>query len=377
MGCHDDCISSRRISYILYLSDEVWTHEDGGELELYAVNDFIPKKTIPPRFGTMVCFRVEAGVSLHSVQEVFSGTRRRISIQGWFHTDEEIENRSKATIADLTTKRVISVSSVQPTTTILSECVNAAYVRGNSEPMQTALRDANCLVLKDFINSSMFVNVASAARAVDGMDEIGGWKRPDYECGLSKEWTLTGPPHERRFCRLVDDGVVLDATGAASKLTKLQNAALQMQKIRRVFCSEAFREWLSALVGQRLMLVSSEARRFRAGLDYTVGTGGNGGFVLVNWSHVEEDGAWKKGDVGGHLICMHGDEDSSRAQEAAEVYEHNSNDNDLLSFAPSPNSLSVVLISKQEKSPLHFVQYVSAGAPGSRWDVETLFSVIQ
>ena len=35
--CHDDVIGTRRVSYIVYLTDElpVWGEEDGGMLELY------------------------------------------------------------------------------------------------------------------------------------------------------------------------------------------------------------------------------------------------------------------------------------------------------------------------------------------------------
>jgi Rps23 Pro-64 3,4-dihydroxylase Tpa1-like proline 4-hydroxylase len=42
--CHDDVISTRRVSYILYLTDpdEPWTAEDGGGLELYPLHDDDP-----------------------------------------------------------------------------------------------------------------------------------------------------------------------------------------------------------------------------------------------------------------------------------------------------------------------------------------------
>ena len=38
--CHDDVIRTRRVSYILYLSEpeDDWQPEDGGALELYATN---------------------------------------------------------------------------------------------------------------------------------------------------------------------------------------------------------------------------------------------------------------------------------------------------------------------------------------------------
>lgn len=97
--CHDDCISKRRVSYILYLSDgasDAWGPADGGALELYSqtrpgvaeTTDATPARVVAPNFGTMVVFVVAGGSSMHSVQEVFCADKRRISIQGWFHSDE-------------------------------------------------------------------------------------------------------------------------------------------------------------------------------------------------------------------------------------------------------------------------------------------------
>ena len=105
--CHDDVIGTRKVSYILYLTDREpeWKNEDGGRLELYEseidehshsstngknqsemqrrVPKPIPAKTILPTFNSMAFFAVEPGFSFHSVQEVF-GDRPRLSIQGKF-----------------------------------------------------------------------------------------------------------------------------------------------------------------------------------------------------------------------------------------------------------------------------------------------------
>jgi prolyl 3-hydroxylase /prolyl 3,4-dihydroxylase len=37
--CHDDELEGRRIAYILYLVDEDWTSADGGNLDLYSVDE--------------------------------------------------------------------------------------------------------------------------------------------------------------------------------------------------------------------------------------------------------------------------------------------------------------------------------------------------
>ena len=88
--CHDDVIGTRRISYIIYLTDpdDPWEESEGGALELYPLDRLAssravvstgqqqgiptpaPTKLILPRFNTMALFKVQPGRSYHSVQEV-------------------------------------------------------------------------------------------------------------------------------------------------------------------------------------------------------------------------------------------------------------------------------------------------------------------
>ena len=60
-------------------------------------------------------------------------------------------------------------------------------------------------------------------------------------------------------------------------------------------------------------------------------------------------------------------EDSSDGSEDGE-----GDDGILLTVQPAFNRLSIVL---REKAVLHFVKYVSAGAPGSRWDISGEYTV--
>ena len=56
--CHDDVISTRRVSYIIYLTDphEEWRPEDGGALELYPVDSNSAHCAASlPCFGVMSC----------------------------------------------------------------------------------------------------------------------------------------------------------------------------------------------------------------------------------------------------------------------------------------------------------------------------------
>merc|ERR1719491_1708243 len=80
--CHDDVIGNRKLSFIIYVTDECWSSDDGGALELYEnkvvdkkklfVPEVNPMKKILPLFNRFVYFGVIPGVSFHSVQEVFN-----------------------------------------------------------------------------------------------------------------------------------------------------------------------------------------------------------------------------------------------------------------------------------------------------------------
>ena len=93
-----DVISTRRLSYILYLPDpsQPWEPRFGGALELYPVvsphiPEAIPTKTIPPAWNQYTFFTVQPGHSFHSVEEVAHPTASRLSISGWFHRPQEGE----------------------------------------------------------------------------------------------------------------------------------------------------------------------------------------------------------------------------------------------------------------------------------------------
>jgi Rps23 Pro-64 3,4-dihydroxylase Tpa1-like proline 4-hydroxylase len=112
--CHDDVIGSRRVSYILYLTDpeHPWQPEWGGGLRLYPTETKKNKQgediqvpladhsvNIPPAFGQLSFFAVRPGESYHDVEEVYHGPnleadggRIRMAISGWFHIPQEGED---------------------------------------------------------------------------------------------------------------------------------------------------------------------------------------------------------------------------------------------------------------------------------------------
>jgi Rps23 Pro-64 3,4-dihydroxylase Tpa1-like proline 4-hydroxylase len=113
--CHDDVIGSRRVSYILYLTDpdKPWKASWGGALRLYPTDDEkgddgktykVPRaefsKVIPPAWNQLSFFAVQPGESFHDVEEVYhraegveedDGGRVRMAISGWFHIPQEGE----------------------------------------------------------------------------------------------------------------------------------------------------------------------------------------------------------------------------------------------------------------------------------------------
>ncbi|KAL9619558.1 MAG: hypothetical protein Q9160_005834 [Pyrenula sp. 1 TL-2023] len=123
--CHDDVIGSRRVSYILYLTDpdegREWQTEWGGALRLYPTKEKTTKSgdktqvpspdfsvSIPPSFGQLSFFEVRPGESFHDVEEVYYPDsqiwgedtkqweddvkkRTRMAISGWFHIPQKGE----------------------------------------------------------------------------------------------------------------------------------------------------------------------------------------------------------------------------------------------------------------------------------------------
>lgn len=117
---HDDSISTRVVSWILYLPNSPpsapssshiqpsasgsflkgWDPAWGGSLELYPVES--GEEVGPPaskrsakadvNWGQLIFFEVQPGRSYHAVEEVIVGDgRQRLGVSGWFHRPVEGE----------------------------------------------------------------------------------------------------------------------------------------------------------------------------------------------------------------------------------------------------------------------------------------------
>lgn len=82
---HDDQLGTRKIAYILNLSD--FKEKEGGQLEFFATdsnnNPIKVAKSIVPKFNNFIIFKVSEK-SFHQVSEVLSN-KQRITIGGWFN----------------------------------------------------------------------------------------------------------------------------------------------------------------------------------------------------------------------------------------------------------------------------------------------------
>jgi prolyl 3-hydroxylase /prolyl 3,4-dihydroxylase len=184
--CHDDVIGTRKVSYILYLTenDPVWDSFEGGALELYdsfaedmTTNSTdnasadqqtkhsrrrtpatVPCQFILPVCNTLAFFVVEPGCSFHAVQEVF-GDRPRLSLQGWYHASTAPKNMEFATLQRLKSyqnPRVVREEDTEgPFSPITYPSVGALAVAVDSSDI---LPESDLLFLRRYIQEPYLTN---------------------------------------------------------------------------------------------------------------------------------------------------------------------------------------------------------------------------
>jgi Rps23 Pro-64 3,4-dihydroxylase Tpa1-like proline 4-hydroxylase len=497
--CHDDVIGTRRVSYIIYLSDpdESWTAEDGGAIELYPLESSsivkyddageqgipvpIPTKAHIPFFNSMLFFTVQPGRSYHSVQEVFSKTRPRLSISGWYHGATPPIGSDRSSLKQIMTSGddmrpflPISPSDGLPNNedddedddddddgfgefgltnddiVFLRSWISSEYLsrKGIKSIAKQFINDSS-VQLNNFLVREKILKVTKLHIQADHEEGFGKCKpQLQYEKGITENWKIVGPPHKRRYLTYSSHHQV---QGEKTSITsnnnnKADQVGEELNEIRKsLFNSPAFTRYLRAITTLTITGIRDEVRRFRCGFDYTVAHYGiltkeprldttlcfvnddiaveqkalginkkknkkevpkgnskkkmklgEGGMKPSNKEEsedVEEEEVqakendydsdygevWEDGEVGGFECFIEAEQDSETA-EAAEVYrsENNKKSDDeeptLLSVSPCNNSLSIVL---RDEGIMKFIKYVSANAPGSRWDVTAEYSIIK
>lgn len=429
--CHDDVIGTRKVSYIIYLTDpeDAWSDEDGGRLELYEsveqedgtkVPAPFPIKTILPSFNSLAYFVVTPGVSFHSVQEVFCD-KPRLSIQGWYHAEEAPEEIQNATLNRLKTtgagedtdgafiafdsepaSKIVSEETCSSTPmlsaedkTFLSQFIDDTYLSDTSiNDIRDCFEAESSVQLRHFMNESWEKKLKRATEEEDKKLGLGrGNSSLKYDAGVGEDWIAVGPAHKQRFLEYGgQESSKEDDAGAGS---------LMLHCKRRLLESPAFGRWLELVTSLGIPSgYRGRVRRFRPGLDYTVAhygiltqtavldatlcfAAGSGKQLMYDEvgdaiNGDEDDAVWDSGDAGGFECYIAADEENENGKAAAAgaaADEYNEDDDtELLSVSASNNTLSLVY---RDPGTMRFVKYVGSSAPSSRWDISLEYEVLE
>jgi Rps23 Pro-64 3,4-dihydroxylase Tpa1-like proline 4-hydroxylase len=287
--CHDDVIGSRRVSYILYLTDpdEPWQPEWGGGLRLYPTE--VKKNrngeeikvplaehtlNIPPSFGQLSFFAVRPGESYHDVEEVYhgkEGKRIRMAISGWYHIPQEGEDGYEEGAEEAQAQKS-SLAQLKGAADEFDEpAAQFEDLPTLSSVDEDILTEDELTFLLDYITPQYLTPEMTEKLAGSFLEEsviqLQDFLRPPFAEEMehyvknladTRNWCVARPPHKHRF------QYRRSTTDHTSPFQKLLSVLLP---------SGAFRKWLglitslspSALTKQNVL-----ARRFRKGQDYAL-----------------------------------------------------------------------------------------------------------
>ncbi|KAJ2158186.1 putative component of NuA3 histone acetyltransferase complex [Coemansia sp. RSA 552] len=419
---HDDVIGDRRVSYIIYLPDpevnggEGWRPEDGGHLELYPRESdeswapaVCPTERLCPRWNQIVFFTVLPGQSHHSVEEVAGEGKERLSIQGWFHYPQPGEpgydpNQMQSlwsagavsTLSQVEAKRqreagcvgdefdgyahgAVAVDGPEldaEDREYLAQFINAEYLDPKIiAQVADRFTDESHIELGKFLDAGVSEKLAGLLQAIDKHDGVDTGRIPVHGTGERGRWHAFGPPVIRRFMRL-DGPAVANSTVAGQAGVAVAGEAEAtdlLARIRDMFASRAYARWAAGITTLALNGRRGMVRRFRPGLDFTLGTPDctTGSTLDAVLCLARQPELWADGGVGGYQCYVDGGSDE--ASNDGSVYRRSGDDDSILLTKPASwNTLSLVM---REPGVVKFVKYVSAAAPGSRWDVSFEFQV--
>lgn len=325
---HDDSISTRVISYILYLPNSPldapeseftkladngkflkgWDPKWGGSLELFPVANGEERglpgtkavASLPVKWGQIIFFQVQPGRSYHAVEEVIVGDgRRRLGVSGWFHRPIEgeegfgsydDEKTQQAALSSLAQIVCAHVSFVLVPLFCAADVQTAAptipIVPYTSEPL-AGLTPAHLSFLKDFLAPSYLtpdtLEKLSGQFVAASEIVLHNFLRPDLAAKIKAE---TEAVDKRDFgdSKLIPgqdvgegDGWAIQGPTSKHRYATLQSESKATPALRNVLAkllpSEAFRAWLGVVSSLAPIGYRAEARRFRRGLDYTLAAG--------------------------------------------------------------------------------------------------------
>jgi len=313
--CHDDVIGSRKVSYILYLTDPdtPWQPEWGGALRLFPVVDREgkdgevaktplpdPVKVIPPAWNQLSFFAVQPGESFHDVEEVYhaasredlerNGGRIRMAISGWFHIPqigedgwvegaEEKAARKSGLMQlqgnpdqhDRPQAKPVEVGKSESNEKkefgfkdeadieFLLKYLSPTYLTPDTlEQIAEQFEDEFSITLPDILHPKFAAKLRSYVEAQEAKELPG-----DSEEIEKSAWKVARPPHKHQYMYLQPG----EEGSEASPLKELLEILLP---------SKQFHLWLQMATQSVVESHDVVARRFRHGKDYTLATGHEG-----------------------------------------------------------------------------------------------------
>lgn len=336
--CHDDVIGSRRVSYILYLTDpdRPWKAVWGGALRLYPTQTYtgddgdetkVPSPdfsvSIPPAFNQLSFFAVQPGESFHDVEEVYArkkgekeedddGGRVRMAISGWYHIPQEgedgyeegLEERlaEKSSLMQLQgkgDKYDLPQSQVQ---TYDQENGHASVDSNGKEPAKASDDDDDStLTVADL--DFLLEYLAPTYLTPDTLSSLSSLFADESSLRLSDVLSSKFSSSLRSYITSQEEQHPLDNVSSSEieastpwkvarpphkhrflfqqpsapvkdSTTEAEGTPLH-SLLNTLLPSRAFKKWLSLATGLTLTSHDIIARRFRPGLDYSLATGYN------------------------------------------------------------------------------------------------------
>ena len=311
--CHDDVIGTRRISYILYLTDpdKPWKAEWGGALRLYPTQKMKSKDgnevivpspdfslTIPPAFNQLSFFAIQPGESFHDVEEVYvrkegdsedDGGRVRMAISGWYHIPQEGEEgyeegleeklAERSSLSQLQSKEADEFDlpqaqwrDVDPPEALeddapftdeemewLLRFINPNYLTPDTvEAIAESFEENSVATLTEFLHPKF---AQKLKEQIEFQDSDGSSSIP-YLSKAQNRVNVARPPHKHRYVY-------------RQPVPGVQESPMDTpldQLVEHLIPSPLFARWLSLVTGLTFSKAEHMARRFRRGLDYTLAT---------------------------------------------------------------------------------------------------------
>ncbi|KJE97777.1 2-oxoglutarate and iron-dependent oxygenase [Capsaspora owczarzaki ATCC 30864] len=334
--CHDDELDERRIAFILYLSPNWNAAVDGGALDLFDNNPATNAPTsivasLWPRWNSFNFFPVTE-TSHHQVAEVFSSSKARNSINGWFHGPPL--HRQAPMFEPRLPQIQLGPKPLEDDNLLLSEWLNPVYLKA-----QSRVRVHEQFVRESSINLQQFLRAEVLGPLMAQLWQLSNQRNRAH----GSVWQAVGPPHKRSYDTLADSDAIMPTSPLGRYLRFLR--------------SHAFRGLLAELTGlDRLESFNAREllRRVQSGC-YTLIDDGDTAEVApaldvflflpgLETMHSNAEVVWDTA-YGGWISYLARDQDE-----------------ELITVMPTANSLSLVY---RTEDALRFVKYVNSTCPHS------------